>query len=83
MLFNADLLFLEGKERDVADKKYYSVSCLDLGGIYRNFNFLGNVDDLYDLKQNDSCSAIFKLRFGKDKEAYIVKGVDLISIKKK
>ena len=83
MLFNSDVLFLEHKSRSGENRDFHSVSLLDMGGFYRNFNFVGNLEDFENLKQNDSCSAIFKLRFGKEKEAYIVKGVALISIKKK
>ena len=83
MLVNADFLFLEHQVNKGSEKEFHSVSCLDMGGIYRKFNFVGNVSDFDNLTQNDSCNCILKLRFGKEKEAYIVKGVDLISIKKK
>ena len=83
MFVYSDGLFVEHKSRSCENRDYHSVSILDMGGFYRNFNFVGNLEDFDNLKQNDSCSIILKLRFGKEKEAYIVKGVDVVSIKKK
>lgn len=83
MFVYADGLFVEHKLRNGENRDFHSVSLLDMGGFYRNFNFVGNLEDFDNLKQNDSCSIILKLRFGKEKEAYIVKGVDVVSIKKK
>ena len=83
MFVYADGLFVEHKSRNGENRDFHSVSLLDMGGFYRNFNFVGNLEDFDNLKQNDSCSIILKLRFGKEKEAYIVKGVDVVSIKKK
>lgn len=83
MFVYSDGLFVEHKSRSGENRDFHSVSILDMGGFYRNFNFVGNLEDFDNLKQNDSCSIILKLRFGKEKEAYIVKGVDVVSIKKK
>lgn len=83
MFVYSDGLFVEHKSRSGENRDFHSVSILDMGGFYRNFNFVGNLEDFDNLKQNDSCSIILKLRFGKEKEAYLVKGVDVVSIKKK
>ena len=83
MFVYSDGLFVEHKSKSGENRDFHSVSVLDMGGFYRNFNFVGNLEDFENLKQNDACSIILKLRFGKEKESYIVKGVDVVSIKKK
>lgn len=83
MLFQSDVIFLDHSTKKGDNKDFHSVSVLDMGGIYRKFGFVGNVSDFDNLNQNDSCVGIFKVRFGREKESYIIKGIDVISIKKK
>ena len=83
MFVYSDGLFVEHKSKSGENRDFHSVSVLDMGGFYRNFNFVGNLEDFENLKHNVACSIILKLRFGKEKESYIVKGVDVVSIKKK
>lgn len=79
---DVEVVFVEHISNSGENRDFHSVKFLDRGLVLRKFNFVGNVDDFENLKQNDRCIADIKLRFGREKESYVLKSADIISIKK-
>lgn len=81
MIFTQSVLYVDYKEKEKDNKKYYSVNFLNAGGGYETVSFIGDPSVLDSLNKYDSVDATFSVRpVDNSKENYFNKKLDCVSL---